>query len=329
MNIRIGDTVRFISEKIEGKVTGIINASTVNVFSNEYGFEIPASVHDLVVITSETGKNTTESGTVEAKSETAVFSEKQYLAFVPDKTENLSDGRFEVLLVNDSSFVCLYTAGVFDGQQYRSVSAGSCNPGNNTSLGSYSMKELGGIKYFHVQLIRYRQGIYTPQKPADANIRVNTVALCKNESYKKVNWLDKLVVLRPLEQEKEEEKPLPAPAVKPETFVPKGDHSPQKQQAEKSSGNIIEIDLHANTLLDTTAGMESKDILEYQLDVFHKTLEENKLKKGRKIVFIHGKGDGVLRQRILWELQTRYKRFRHQDASFRQYGYGATLVTIQ
>lgn len=63
--------------------------------------------------------------------------------------------------------------------------------------------------------------------------------------------------------------------------------------------------------------MENKDILDYQLDVFHKTLEKYKLRKGQKIVFIHGKGDGVLRQRILWELQTKYKRFRHQDASFK------------
>lgn len=75
--------------------------------------------------------------------------------------------------------------------------------------------------------------------------------------------------------------------------------------------------------------MENKDILDYQLDVFHKTLEKYKLRKGQKIVFIHGKGDGVLRQRILWELQTKYKRFRHQDASFKQYGYGATMVIIK
>ena len=75
--------------------------------------------------------------------------------------------------------------------------------------------------------------------------------------------------------------------------------------------------------------MDSKDILEYQLDIFHKTMEKYKLKRGQKIVFIHGKGEGVLRQRILWELQRKYKRHHHQDASFKQYGYGATLVTIK
>ena len=38
MNIRIGDIVRFISEKMEGKVTGIIDNTTVNIFVDDYGF---------------------------------------------------------------------------------------------------------------------------------------------------------------------------------------------------------------------------------------------------------------------------------------------------
>ena len=53
MNIRIGDIVRFISEKLEGKVTGIVDNNTVNVYCEEYGFEIPASTSDLVVIHSD------------------------------------------------------------------------------------------------------------------------------------------------------------------------------------------------------------------------------------------------------------------------------------
>ena len=35
MNVRIGDIVRFISEKLEGKVTGIIDANSVNVYCDE------------------------------------------------------------------------------------------------------------------------------------------------------------------------------------------------------------------------------------------------------------------------------------------------------
>ena len=105
--------------------------------------------------------------------------------------------------------------------------------------------------------------------------------------------------------------------------------TPHKETPKQSNSNIIEIDLHIDKLLDDTTGMANKDMLDYQMDVFHKTLEQYKLRRGQKIVFIHGKGDGVLRQRILWELQTKYKRFNHQDASFKQYGYGATMVTIK
>ena len=53
-----------------------------------------------------------------------------------------------------------------------------------------------------------------------------------------------------------------------------------------------------------------------------------KNKKGQKIVFIHGKGEGTLRRAILDELRTKYKEYSSQDASFREYGFGATMVTI-
>ena len=45
-------------------------------------------------------------------------------------------------------------------------------------------------------------------------------------------------------------------------------------------------------------------------------------------MFIHGKGEGVLRQALMKELNHRYKGHQAQDASFREYGYGATQVTI-
>jgi dsDNA-specific endonuclease/ATPase MutS2 len=89
------------------------------------------------------------------------------------------------------------------------------------------------------------------------------------------------------------------------------------------------VDLHAHELLDTTAGMSNSEILNYQLDVFRKTLDEYKNKKGQKIVFIHGKGDGVLRKALLQELKYKYKNYQSQDASFREYGFGATMVTIR
>ena len=91
----------------------------------------------------------------------------------------------------------------------------------------------------------------------------------------------------------------------------------------------MEVDLHASALLDSTAGLEPKDILTVQLRAFHETMKAHAHERGRHIVFIHGKGEGVLRQEILKELKRYYRQCTHQDASFREYGFGATMVTIR
>ena len=69
--------------------------------------------------------------------------------------------------------------------------------------------------------------------------------------------------------------------------------------------------------------------LNYQMKKFRDTLTEYASKKGQKIVFIHGKGEGVLRTSIINDLHYRYKKYSYQDASFQEYGYGATQVTIR
>ena len=103
----------------------------------------------------------------------------------------------------------------------------------------------------------------------------------------------------------------------------------EKRARQKQDRNaVVEVDLHATELLDTMVGLEPKDILDYQLKVFRDTLDEHAKEHGRRIVFIHGKGEGVLRNALIKELRTHYKQCRYQDASFREYGYGATMVTI-
>ncbi|MFA5650952.1 MAG: Smr/MutS family protein, partial [Proteiniphilum sp.] len=99
-------------------------------------------------------------------------------------------------------------------------------------------------------------------------------------------------------------------------------HKPEKAP-------VVEIDLHINQLLDTTAGMDNAAILEYQLQKFNEAMKEHLPHKQRKLVFIHGKGDGVLRNAIVKELKKNYPSCYYQDASFQEYGYGATMVTIK
>jgi len=101
------------------------------------------------------------------------------------------------------------------------------------------------------------------------------------------------------------------------------------QLKHRGNDDIVVVDLHAHELLDTTTGMSAIDILNFQLQKFRDTLQQYKDKKRQRIVFIHGKGEGVLRRALINDLNYRYKKYQYQDASFQEYGYGATQVTIR
>ena len=106
MNIRIGDIVRFISDKLEGKVTGIID-----VYCDEYGFEIPASVNNLVVIHSDSNTTKTVSATSASGQKNVVMesADTLYIAFVPENFNNLTESRFDIYFVNDTTQTSLYS----------------------------------------------------------------------------------------------------------------------------------------------------------------------------------------------------------------------------
>lgn len=87
------------------------------------------------------------------------------------------------------------------------------------------------------------------------------------------------------------------------------------------------VDLHAEQILPSTAGLTPGEILDAQLARFTVALElaVSNRKKG-KMVFIHGVGSGKLKYEMKKLLDRRYPKLSYQDASFREYGYGALLV---
>jgi len=117
-------------------------------------------------------------------------------------------------------------------------------------------------------------------------------------------------------------------ALKEEAKVQREKEREKDRGKELGKDGIIEVDLHINALLDHTEGLSSSVLLNTQLTEFRIMMDRNMKKKGQRIVFIHGKGDGVLREAIIKELRFRYRNCTYEDASFQRYGFGATMVTI-
>ena len=90
---------------------------------------------------------------------------------------------------------------------------------------------------------------------------------------------------------------------------------------------VIEIDLHIHELVNSTKNMSNFDMLNLQLDTARHRLEQAIKSRQKRLVFIHGVGEGVLKQ----ELETLFRRYDHidfYDADFKTYGFGATEIYI-
>ncbi len=89
----------------------------------------------------------------------------------------------------------------------------------------------------------------------------------------------------------------------------------------------MEVDLHIEQLIHSTRNLTSYDILNIQLDTAKKQIEFAIRKRIQKVVFIHGVGEGVLREE-LYSLFRRYEFIQYSDASYQKYGAGATEIYI-
>lgn len=89
----------------------------------------------------------------------------------------------------------------------------------------------------------------------------------------------------------------------------------------------MEVDLHINQLTNTTRGMSNYEMLNVQLDTAKRQLEFAIKKRIQKVVFIHGVGEGVLKEELYY-LFRRYENVKYYDAEYQKYGLGATEVYI-
>ena len=87
------------------------------------------------------------------------------------------------------------------------------------------------------------------------------------------------------------------------------------------------VDLHIAEVVDNIAGLTSLDMLNLQIGQFNKTLESAMASDYTKVTFIHGVGNGVLKDKIIAELEN-YSNTKNQMASISKFGVGAIDVLI-
>jgi hypothetical protein len=355
MEIQVGDKVRFLNDVGGGIVSRIIDRKSVMV-TNDYGFDVPVPIHELVVIEqaddyNETAqKNTSQNAKqVEQAQEIVVdprdifFPEiayvkengndiKVFFAFVPQGRPGNSD--LDVFLINDSNYNILYHIinKEENGDTYANA-VGVLEANTKEQIETLALASVNQLPEYEFQFLFYQKGNFKAKEPVSKALVINPIKFYKERTYLENDFFDKDAILMPVYTEN-----LLARELEHITSSDLQKIIKQKEQAEtkpsfsspKAKENQIEeVDLHIHELLDDFRGLSNAEMLEVQMEHFKSKLEEAINTHIKKIVFIHGVGNGVLKMEIRKELDKLTKKLTYQDASFKEYGYGATLVQIK
>ncbi len=344
MEFRIGDKVKFLNEEGQGVVTRIIDKKLVGVMIDE-GFELPVMKNELIKIEADSDmrqfaepeeykeESISESYqqpdiTEEIKDETR-FS--VFLAFVPKDADNPGSSNFNLYLINDSNYAIYYMLSYKDNEGYSNyLQSDQLEDNTKVEITSLDHNDLGNWTQLDLQALAFRRGRYRSLAPLHAGWKINHTAFHKTGSFTENDFFHENAMVRDMTtkpigksigelSEKELQKIIKEKEQQPSEKIYK---SP------KGKEDIEEVDLHIHELVDDYKDLSNAEMLEIQMGRFQTTLEGAIKSKTRKIVYIHGVGNGRLKHEIRKTIDRKYPRLRYQDASFKEYGYGATMVII-
>ncbi|MCC8112924.1 MAG: DUF2027 domain-containing protein [Bacteroidales bacterium] len=352
---KTGDIVRFLNSVGGGRITRI--EGTI-AYVDEDGFETPVLLRECVVVTPAGGipdkmqlviPKEEISKAKESKAEPAPTFELPFVETAEGETLNivlgyeaqdlkrLSQSAFDAYLVNDSNYFLYFTYLTRGDEQngWTTRYAGMVEPGTQVLLGEVEREQLPLMDRVAIQYIAFKQGReFQAKAPAWVEVKLDTTKFFKLHCFQRNTYFDEPVIAVPIVRSD-----IPARQIEIDPHALNRAMREKSQQAKPMSrpsqkkqmaidGPLV-VDLHINELIDNTSGLNNTDMLNVQLDKFREVMDTNLKNHGRKIVFIHGKGEGVLRKALLKELSYRYKGCEAQDASFQEYGYGATQIKIK
>lgn len=350
--MKVGDKVRFLNEVGGGIVKGFQGKDIVLVEDAD-GFDIPMLSKDCVVIeTDDYNMKRKPSASAAPRTEEPVKPSKPVitsrptevkggdtlnvmLAFVPEDIKAISSTLFEAYLVNDSNYYLYYTYLSAEGKAWKCRSHGVVEPNTKLFLEEFAKDILNELEHVAVQFIAFKEDKTCALKPAvSVQMRIDTVKFYKLHTFRESDYFTDPSLIYDIVKDDVPAKQVyvSADEIRSALLQQKGGTERLKSEPIVKPNRqkvVVEIDLHIDALLDDTTGMQNSEILNYQLDKFREVLEAYKNKREQRIVFIHGKGDGVLRKAIIDEIKRKYKGYTYQDASFQEYGFGATMVTVK
>ena len=353
---QVVDKVNFLNATGGGTVKRIIDTRMVEV-TIEDGFDIPVLMSDLVLdFRSQPDKRQQVVDNVQKEiQQKQIIEEKEndearksalrrfgrnaedegiYLAFVPQDQQWLLTGSLDVVLVNHTEADALYSFNIKENEKYVNVDYGSVAPHSKVVIESISRDDIEFWCEGYIQVILSQEEADFVYHPLHAPFSFRSSRFFKDGSYIESGVLGEKAIMIKLSSVtalkgtetdftklmKEDNKKVVAnqKLVKEKAAIDRHQTAP---------GEAI-VDLHIGELVDNILGMSSNDIFRTQINYFKKMLESAIANEYDKVTFIHGVGNGVLKNAIIEELKN-YENTSNRMASIMKFGVGAIDVMIK
>ncbi|RDC57579.1 DNA mismatch repair protein MutS [Pedobacter chinensis] len=316
MKFKLGDFVRFVDEKREGYVTKIIDAQTLGV-TDEDGFEIPVAISNLTSVHGHgaVAEEVDEPKPIQVnvpglnKIENGI-----YLAVAND---NKAGNVVHFYLHNQTPGTLLVALNTERKDKYSGAYHGMINTDLSALVYSASLADLDIWPQFLFQILLFSNADVKPLNPLVIHKKFRAKdfsgELKDLPNSKQKGWLIRLDAPTQL---------IDAQKLK-ESFFRGADEKKTVDTPPK------EVDLHIEKLRDDHHFLAADEILQIQLNYFQKTIDAAVVHHFDKMIFIHGSGNGTLRDKIHKLISKNPHVKTYMDARKEKFGYGATEVVFK
>lgn len=357
MTIEVGCKVRFLNEVGGGEVVKKVDARHW-IVRTEDGFEIPMNVSELVVdsppelVALSNSANQAKGTTVEADTTKVIAAKVQrervqvqyslssprknaeslYLGFAPYDSQDVVKGPYLLYLINESPKEVLITLSRFEHSKCITFFGGRVARYSSRKVAEVTAKDLFLYTFLRIQALYYVIGAHELQEPFVSNVDINGNEFMRPRNFRSNRFMDEdLLLVAVHDQTKDRElevlverttkdiEEIKAPVKE----SPKGEPAPEE----------VVVDLHFDALTQqgqNVKNMSPNEKLQFQLQYFRHAVEEAiATYHVKRLVAIHGVGSGALEKEVLRILRLEFPQCDYQDASFKEYGYGAKLIFIE
>jgi hypothetical protein len=343
----IGDKVRLLNAVGEGVVTRTLGADKVMVLID--GFNIACNISDIVVVEKnlpqqqEISVHTRPTSIAPtAHSEELDQQGDEYeisVAFLPPKNM-----KTDLYLLNDSAYQLYYSAGFCRDGQITPISHGHVDADSKLFIKSLAVGDLKEQKTLWIEALFFKNIEYLPVgvRQAKHDFNFSDIRLAAKNLFKDNDFFDDKALIVPL-LSKDTENPASA-SISPNDVPPypysQNDISPTVAMpavtivapslipAPAVQKELHTVDLRAAVLRLQLGYLSEKDLLKAQMERAEAGIATLLDGKCKKCVLIYGLGSGQTKTDIQVLLNTKYPQLCAEDASEREYHYGAVMVKM-